>query len=50
MSEYQGIKYVKLSDGKWRLSYPSGYKGIVEAIDEEELKKKIDQMRTQLGV
>lgn len=49
MGEHQGIKYSETSPGKWRVSFPSGYKGTIEAADEDALKQKIDELRAQLG-
>lgn len=30
--------------GRWRVKYPSGWTGFIEAATEEDLKKKIDEI------
>lgn len=44
MNEYLGFKYKFVKDLTWKITYPSGFKATVQAVDEDLIKRMIDNL------
>lgn len=48
-TSYEGFLYSFVSEGKWRITTPASVQSIVCAIDEADLRAKIDAYIASLG-
>lgn len=44
MQKYRGFSYDKIEGRKWNLVYPSGFKTVIQADDEDQVKAMIDKI------
>lgn len=44
MTEYKGFKFMQYANGQWILRLPNGFRSIVQAKDEDEIRARIDDL------